>query len=380
MYLARGKNGQLGRQTHSGDNARVAAVPSVARLSNVVVSNRSLAQTDHDQRQAFAQKVQAYHANKAKAQRARSVAMGQHQRNAVAALARQSQIPKDRNNELLKRHFQVRAGMTENQIMNSHMKADFYDREETPGENAAQNFSPRADFNQYAITGSPLTSDGGFGPSTDWDRFVKGRIFGYQVIPTTDDVGDGAVIVGGTMLGSYNGKKVRYKPRKKTFNGLGHDFRRAHGMGDDDDDSDDDDSVPAEAPDNSTYVDDSQSTPQTVASTVTPSTPVDTSSDSDDSSDSSSSSSSGSSSSFWSRLVGDLTTGTVSAAVASSTKMPASTKTPQAVAIASATNPVSKLAASIGVSPIVLYAGIGLIGVGIFMAVGKNKKTTNTLA
>lgn len=207
MRLSRDKNGKLGVHMGSyGEQAVVKTSPAEANYGDVYLSNEGVNQAEileqrrveHEARKAHAQAINRHLQAQAEQLQA--------QHNADMIRAQKIARGPDRENEILKAYFTRRASMGETELMNRSVKADFYDREQTPDDDFFQNMSPRADYTAQAITGSPLTRDGGFGPSTDWDRFVQAEPFARDV---TGD--DGSQIVGGTMLGQYNGRSIKYK-------------------------------------------------------------------------------------------------------------------------------------------------------------------------
>jgi hypothetical protein len=365
MYLARGKDGRLGRMVRSlGEHAVVAAAAPVVDQRSVIVSNESI---DADNRRESARLInvarakQMHEARQAEAARKSAIAFDQKRRQAEL---QQMHRPLDRKNEMLKGYFGAQADMSETELVNRSLKADFYDRELVPGEHFDQGswgFNVLADYQTNALTGSPVSRDGSFGPSTDYDRFVYGTELDNDTVQMPDG-GDGSMIVGGTMMGRIDGRTIPYRPKSQRGVMSGRSWKGRHryamgasGLGDDIpvDPSADmqaaiadtgaapaDVSVPADVPPDTSGTDSSG-------------TPVDTPPETPG---------------FWSSLGTSFASGvaqaTPGAIMTLATGQRVSAGSPAASAaraaqISQAKNPVTKMAATLGVPPVVLYVGLG---------------------
>jgi hypothetical protein len=371
MYLARGKDGKLGRMVRSlGEHAVVAAASPVVAQRNVIVSNESIHRDQQLENVRLIRAAQAKVAQdqaRARASQAQAIAFENNRRRAVIEQMRR---PKDRVNETLKGYFGAQADMSETERVNRSLKADFYDREQVPGEHFDEGnwgFNVQADYRTNALTGSPVSRDGSFGPSTDYDRFVYGTELDNDTVQMPDG-GDGSMIVGGTMMGRYDGRSIKYRPKSQMGRPTGRSWKGRHrysmghaSMGDDVpvDPSADMQAAIADtgaAPDQSAPDPTAAEAVTDPASADTSATPVDTSS----------------TPSFWSNLGTSFASGVAQATpgaimtLATGQKVPmpgqsaaSAAATKKVAAISSATNPVAKMAATIGVPPVVLYAGLG---------------------
>jgi hypothetical protein len=286
MYLAKNKNGQIGRQVPGvGLQAKIARAPMGAAQRNMFASLSSIAQDQATAVQAdLDAKVQARaHTLKTQAAaRARQLRMRQ---SASRAAQMQGPAKFDPMNEALKRHFarQYTMGQTDLTLqslssgqdslavavygagpsgpnaagpqdysvpvpLNSNIpsvtgsavmvpinwpippppanySSSGGNSDIVPSDESKRPISWAADFRQHLIVGNPLTRDGVFGPSvTDYDRYVNGID-----VNQTDVIGmpaNTSNVAGGTMLGRWNGGTA---PQ-----GFGsRAIRRRRGFGDD---------------------------------------------------------------------------------------------------------------------------------------------------
>ena len=370
MYLARDKHGRLGRQVKSfGENAVVESAPVVADHRNIYVSNESIIQDDLNARYDDRKKRAEARAMQIAQKRAQALEMARQRQGMLLAQEQQVGIPEDKDNAAIRNYFIRQANMSETERMNRSMKADFYDREMVPGlPTVSRAFNPRADFSTNAITGSPLTNDGSFGPSTDYDRFVYGTEL------DNDRIEDGAMIVGGTMLGRYDGKTIGYSPKglKRSwkgmngYRGMGDEFEEFEAMPEDEIEPEYEiPETPDQAEEYEEYDEEEETQPEEPG--------------------------------FFSKVWSGLTTGVATGVQTEAAKIPGrlqadvqrqtqvliqqglSPQQAQATAvkqvkISQAKGPIQKLAAQLGVPVWVLYVGLGTVAVGGVALVMKKRK------
>lgn len=212
MYLAKDKNGRIGRQRPGvGFDADVMNSSHGERRGNVYLSEGQI-EDDH-----------AYHAAKENQMRAladaeriariakRKAEIIEAQKRAREVLAFQEIAEVDPMNEKLRRHFGLTMGQSETDRVAQSVSADVLRK---PADFSSQGGNPevvlskddkrpimwRSDFRTLRIVGNPLTRDGAYGPAvTDYDRYVNG-----VDVNQTDVV----EIAGGTILGRYNGENL----------------------------------------------------------------------------------------------------------------------------------------------------------------------------
>jgi hypothetical protein len=203
MRLAKDQYGRIGRVVRQNGMTAVIEPASMAgNFGDVYISPRSIAEDEAKARQQEA----ARRAETAQL-RAREIYNQQQTKAAYqnmmgrAQVAQMGALRKDQiMNEKLRRHFMGQAEMCENDRVASTVKADFTIEEEWASGGVLLPINRRADFDIMQTVGNPLTRSGCYGPSTDWDYILEG------------DELDNARIVGGTMLGRYNGENRRYIP------------------------------------------------------------------------------------------------------------------------------------------------------------------------
>lgn len=369
MQLSRDRYGRLGRHIRTmGENehAIVAVSPTAQAQKDVVLSNVSVEQYGNQYAAEDIFAAQRHHFEKMQEKVLHQAEVIEFNRRQAEILKEQTDALPDMNNELLKWYFNNQNGMSETELVNRNLKADYFDLERTPDDQFIQNFSPRADFRQYELTGSPLSDDGSFGPSTDWDRFVRGKKFGYDLIP--EDYQDNSpVIVGGTMLGRYDGRSVPYS---RTINGRPTRRRAVKtAMGEWYDPTSwfaSESTEPVDLDDESFW---EPEPTDPIATEPEPTEPEEPSWFSK----------------FWGGVGTGVTAGAQTAAqqvvqheltsglIPQPSRTGATAPVPQAVRIAQATNPIQKAAATLNVPTWALYAAIGMTAVGVGVMVLKRR-------
>ncbi len=206
MILAKDKHGRIGRQMPGfGEEAQIQIAPEAERRGNVYLSHRSIAE---DQAH-YAHEEQERNAL-VRAERLRNIVRRnaeriQHENRSREIEAHQGLGAYDANREKLRKHFARKNAMGETEsVVDSlfHLPADFSQSGGNPqfveSDEAKRPIVWRADFRQELVVGNPLTRDGAYGPAiTDYDRYLTGV-----------DVNQTDVVAGGTMLGRYNGSNA----------------------------------------------------------------------------------------------------------------------------------------------------------------------------
>lgn len=205
MILAKDKHGRIGRQIPGvGELPRVASAPEAEHRRDLYLSTRSI-----EADQAHYAKIEQERNAMVEANRLRNIVKRNAERIArerrAEEVERQSLGSYNPMTEKLRAHFAKQKGMGETEsVVDSlfHAPADFSQSggnpQYVPSEEGKRPIVWRADFQQQLIVGNPLTRDGEYGPEiTDYDRYVNGV-----------DVNETNVVAGGTMLGRYNGSNA----------------------------------------------------------------------------------------------------------------------------------------------------------------------------
>jgi len=174
MYLAKSKNGMVGRVRKSHDGQAVIAPSTMGeRVGNLYLSVGQIEADDKYWKQKDEENRAKYQAQVVSAQAKRKAQSIQEQKSREAAQRQQAQIPEDLTQRKLKKYFAQTMGMSQTERVARSLQADFSQTEMLPGKRA---YTPvaRADYQNHQITGNPLTRNGNYGPVTDFDRFVNG--------------------------------------------------------------------------------------------------------------------------------------------------------------------------------------------------------------
>jgi hypothetical protein len=183
VNLAKNSRGQIGRHVRSfGEEAQIEIPPGAARTGTVEVSARSIEQ-DQQYWQEMDRRAQAEaeaRITRARFERASARAAEDQRR----ALIESQQVPATYNleEEKLKRYFARNMGMSESERTARSVRADFTINEMIPG-NPKRPMNIRSDYRQMEIVGNPLTRDGSYGVTTDYDRFVRGTELDNDLVP-----------------------------------------------------------------------------------------------------------------------------------------------------------------------------------------------------
>jgi len=206
MILAKDKNGRIGRQIPGvGEQAQVQYAPEAGHRGNVYLSTRSI-----EADQAYYAREEQERIAKVRAERLRNIVKRNAQRIEQEARAKEIQAHQglgsyDSNRERLRQHYARKNAMGETESVISSLlrtPADFSESGANPqiveSDESKRPVVWRADFRQELVVGNPLTRDGEFGPAiTDYDRYMTGV-----------DVNQTDVVAGGTMLGRYDGSNA----------------------------------------------------------------------------------------------------------------------------------------------------------------------------
>lgn len=192
MYLARNKNGTIGRRVRSMGEQAVVATPAVAsHASSTILSYGSL-----ERDQAYWQAKEKEFQRNLEIQQQKILAdkakKAQERRSLEAqVLNEQQKIAINPLEDALKRQFALAAVSPETERVVKSLKADFYDRELVPAPQELPKYGAQSpDFNIFGIVGNPLSRNGRYGTVTDFDRIVKG----------TELDNDEVKVVAGTMI------------------------------------------------------------------------------------------------------------------------------------------------------------------------------------
>lgn len=219
MILAKDKHGRIGRKIPKmGFDAEIEAPEMAERRGNVYLSPQAL-----EAEEAFRAQEEAWQKEKAKVQaikaKAREKAIEIKKRLQHEDIMRSKAAVKNRDEELLAAYFKRQSMMgEEDKVARSLVTADFSasggDPQIVPGESEYKGVWG-ADFRWEKRVNNPLSRDGVFGiGTTDFDQIVKGTDVHQWDIP------HGMKIVGGTMVGKYD--DVEGRVRKPMAGQMGH--------------------------------------------------------------------------------------------------------------------------------------------------------------
>lgn len=231
MNLAKGRNGKIGRHIPGqGLQAKVVGASGPGYSRNLFLTEDQIVA---DQHYFKAKDQQARSMGRARIERAKRKQLARMQQRrqqsmGVAAYQKLSQV--NPMNDKLKLHFARQITMGQSQ----KVAGQLYHTPSPSGATSGYHAKPRppADFSNsganmhlvpgvaergsvvwhsdnrmHMIKGNPLTRDGAYGPKvTDYDRFVNGVDVNQSIVE-----GANMTIAGNTMLGRYEGKSRAYK-------------------------------------------------------------------------------------------------------------------------------------------------------------------------
>lgn len=177
MFLARNKNGTIGRRVRAMGEESVIALPSAGSP----MSNTQVSQNNVDTNQAYwAEREAKFRADLVAGQKKemslRAIKLEKFRALEKAALDEQALISINPIEDALKRKFAIEAQSPQSANVLKSIKADFFDHRMIPAPQEGIKSGVRsADFNINELTGNPLTRDGQYGVVTDYDRIVQGQ-------------------------------------------------------------------------------------------------------------------------------------------------------------------------------------------------------------
>lgn len=215
MQLAKDKYGRIGRKVPGiGFDAEIQAPLEAAPRGNVYLSPRSLeieeARRAEEEQWRIAQAKAKAFENEAKRKAEEVKARLMHEK-----IMEQKQSVRNRDQELLSAYFKRQSMMGEEARVASTLRA--------PADFSQEGWNPEivegnpeykgvwgADYRWEKVYNNPLSRDGVFGiGTTDFDKIVKG----VDVHQTNIPVGMAPKIVGGTMVGKYDDVEGRMHGR-----------------------------------------------------------------------------------------------------------------------------------------------------------------------
>lgn len=224
MILAKGRDGRIGRMVRSmGMEAVVDPALHACHTRSVIVSENSI--LEDDQRAQDAEIRQRAKLESKRLQRtAARIAREKEFRDGRAFTEKrrhEAQLAKDRENMKWSKHFARVNGMSEDEKVAKSVVSDFSIYEMVQDKRPLRPINRRADFDIMQLTGNPmLRNETIFQPARDWERFVKGDEL------NNDRITDVGAVVGGTMLGRYEGQDVNLSQKTRRR------ISKAKGMGD----------------------------------------------------------------------------------------------------------------------------------------------------